>query len=382
MNPRSLHNRVLRYDQVEQGPGWSSPIMPGPLYARALQTVPLSTEQASCVRELIRAVSRGGAWRMVHAETGAGKTNIAIPLLAAAADTGRAAIASPTRLLAAQHLDTLGTTLGDSVPRPWTALRKSDGILLCGTQALANYPGRFDLLVVDEEQRYGAKDKAEMEQRAGNVIYLTATPIPRTAVHLPIEYEQVEGYPFPRLSPIVRVGRFRWRIAERMIRREIRAGGQAIFIHHPIAELPSIATRLSRLGRVSVLHGRLTKQELEAAAYDFRSGQADILVATTIVESGIDIPRVNTLVTDCGHLFGLGQLHQILGRVGRSGAQGYAYMGYAGKPDYLAVWRLHACQERAATVSKWDAELRGTGIPGRTAQVGRFLERLPHDMWE
>jgi len=381
ISPRRIMSMMAAHGVV--GPGGPGP--PVPVRGEPCMSIPLTDNQRAAVISLASQLKTGGVFSMVHAETGAGKTHVAVPLLSMAASMRTpAAIMAPTRLLCLQHKEKIESYLPDVLVGLWTSDRKEEGAIVIGTQALASYPRRFSLLIVDEEQRFGAEIKAEVGRRAGNVIYLTATPIPRTTVHAPIDLELVEGYHLHRLKPLVKTGRFRWRVARRMILRELERGGQVIFVHHPISDLRNISDKLGGIdsARPVVLHGKMHPTEIRKVAGAFRSGEYNVLVATTIVESGIDIPRVNTLITDCAHLFGLGQLHQLLGRVGRHGEQGYAYMGWQGNPEYLAKWRCHACQEDAATVSKWDAEIRGSGIPGRSAQKGRYLERLRPELWE
>jgi transcription-repair coupling factor (superfamily II helicase) len=190
------------------------------------------------------------------------------------------------------------------------------------------------LLVIDEEQRFGVSHKEQIKQLRANVDVLTlsATPIPRT-LEMSLtgirDLTLLNTPPAERKPILTYVGELDERAVAEAIRRELLREGQAFFVHNRVQDIDRVAQTLRELvpeARVLVAHGQMDEGSLEQVVYDFSEAKADVLVCTTIIESGIDMPTVNTLVVDRADLLGLGQLHQIRGRVGRSGQRAYAYL--------------------------------------------------------
>ncbi|MBP2299001.1 DEAD/DEAH box helicase [Azospirillum picis] len=290
---------------------------------------------------------------LVCADVGYGKTEVALRAAASAAFCGlQVAVLAPTSVLARQHLDVFRRRFAGFGVRiePLTgAMPKADqervrggladgsvGIVI-GTHALLSKTVRFHrlgLMVVDEEQRFGAAQKQALRRRTrgAHCLALSATPIPRTLQGAlaglrglsiidtpPARRRPVRTAVMPRDASTARAA----------LLRELGRGGQAFCVTPRIADLKELEAWVRTLvphARISVAHGRLGAAALDDAVIDFVDGRSDILVATPIIESGIDIPRANTMLLFRPDLFGLGQLHQLRGRVGRGAVQGYAYM--------------------------------------------------------
>src|SRR4029077_15172109 len=190
------------------------------------------------------------------------------------------------------------------------------------------------LLVVDEEQRFGVTHKEAIKQLRADVdvLTLTATPIPRT-LEMSLtgirDLTLLNPPPAERHPILTYVGEYDDRAVGESIRRELLREGQVFFVHNRVKDIEYVAAAIRDLvpeARVAVAHGQMDEGTLEQVVLDFWEGQFDVLVCTTIIESGIDMPTVNTLVVDRADLMGLGQLHQLRGRVGRSGQRAYAYL--------------------------------------------------------
>ncbi|MBT8241735.1 MAG: transcription-repair coupling factor, partial [Acidimicrobiia bacterium] len=217
------------------------------------------------------------------------------------------------------------------------AVRDGEVDVLIGTHRILSddvtFP-RLGLLIVDEEQRFGVKHKEAIKTLATNidVLTLSATPIPRT-LEMSLtgirDLSVLNTPPADRQPILTYVGEYDERAVAEAIRRELLREGQVFFVHNRVQSIEHIATRLRDLvpeARVAVAHGQMDEASLETIVMDFWDGRYDVLVCTTIIESGIDMPTVNTLVVDRAELLGLGQLHQLRGRVGRSGQRAYAYL--------------------------------------------------------
>src|SRR5207245_3450413 len=208
--------------------------------------------------------------------------------------------------------------------------------VVIGTQRLLSGDVRFKrlgLLVVDEEQRFGVTHKELMKQLRADVdvLTLTATPIPRT-LEMSLtgirDLTLLDTAPAERQPILTYVGEYDERAVGEAIRRELLREGQVFFVHNRVQDIDRVAARLHELApeaRIAVAHGQMDEALLERVVLDFWEGAYDVLVCTTIIESGIDMPTVNTLVVDRSDLMGLGQLHQLRGRVGRAGQRAYAY---------------------------------------------------------
>ncbi len=262
--------------------------------------------------------------------------------------------------------------------------------LVIGTHRLLSEDVRFKdlgLLVVDEEQRFGVKHKEAMKHlRTGvDVLTLTATPIPRT-LEMSLtgirDLTLLNTPPADRQPILTYVGEQEERAIAEAIRRELLREGQVFFVHNRVMDIEHAAARVRELvpeARVAVAHGQMDEGTLEQVVYDFWEGQYDVLVCTTIIESGIDMPTVNTMVVDRADLLGLGQLHQLRGRVGRAGMRAYAYLFWPADRSLTeeAYERLRTIGETTELGSGFkiamrDLEIRGAGNLLGTGQSGHI----------
>jgi transcription-repair coupling factor (superfamily II helicase) len=291
--------------------------------------------------------------RLVCGDVGFGKTEVAIRAAFKAVQDGyQAAVLVPTTLLAQQHFTTFSDRFSgypvrvEVLSRFLTnaqAKKVIDGVtsgevdIVIGTHRLLSGDITFKklgLLVVDEEQRFGVTHKEAMKQLKHNVDVLTlsATPIPRT---LEMSLTGIRDLSLLNTPPVDRqpiltyVGEYDDRAVAEAIRRELLREGQVFFVHNRVADIDVKAAEIRELvpeARIAVAHGQMDEGSLEKVVLDFWEGEYDVLVCTTIIESGIDMPTVNTLVVDRADRLGLGQLHQLRGRVGRAGSRAYAYL--------------------------------------------------------
>ncbi len=333
--------------------------------------------------------------RLVCGDVGFGKTEIALRAAFKAVQDGKqVAVLVPTTLLAQQHHQTFAERLApypirvEALSRfltpgqartTLTGIEVGDVDVVIGTHRLLSADVRFrdlGLLVVDEEQRFGVTHKEAIKALKTDidVLTLTATPIPRTLEMslTGIRDLTILNTPPAERQPILTyVGEFDERAATEAIRRELLRDGQAFFVHNRVMDIDLVADDLRRLvpeARVAVAHGQMDEAQLERIVLEFWEGEHDVLVCTTIIESGIDMPTVNTLVVDRADLMGLGQLHQLRGRVGRSGSRAYAYLFTP--PDRVlteeAYERLKTIGESTDLGSGFkiamrDLEIRGAG---------------------
>ena len=232
------------------------------------------------------------------------------------------------------------------------------------------------LLIVDEEQRFGVTQKEKLKQMAGNidVLTLTATPIPRTlnmAMGGIRDISVLDEAPGDRLPVQTYVLEHDELIIIEAIRRELRRGGQIFYLYNFVESIDSCAAKLARAipeARITVAHGKMDKEQLEDIWSDMLSGEIDILVCTTIIETGVDVPNANTLIVENSQRLGLSQLHQIRGRVGRSSRRAYAYFTYPKdrSVNEIATKRLEAIRDYAEfgagfKIAIRDLEIRGAG---------------------
>jgi len=291
--------------------------------------------------------------RLVCGDVGFGKTEVAVRAAFCAVSAGKqAAVLVPTTLLAQQHHQTFAERYADHPVRVEVLSRfltpveqravvagVADGTVdvVIGTHRLLSDDVKFKnlgLLVVDEEQRFGVSHKESIKHLRAevDVLTLTATPIPRTlemALTGIRDLSLLQTPPAERQPILTHVGAYDERAVSEAIRRELLREGQVFFVHNRVADIGVVAAGLAELvpeARIAVAHGQMDEGTLEQIVIDFWAGAYDVLVCTTIIESGIDMPSVNTLVVDRADLLGLGQLHQIRGRVGRSGQRAYAYL--------------------------------------------------------
>ena len=333
--------------------------------------------------------------RLLCGDVGFGKTEVAIRAAFKAIQDGKqVAVLAPTTLLATQHGNTFADRFAgypirvEVLSRFLTnkeAKRVIDGLAsgevdcVIGTHRLLQEGVRFKdlgLLVVDEEQRFGVQAKEQMKKLKVNVDVLTlsATPIPRTLEMSLVgirDLSLLQTPPADRQPILTFVGGYDERVAVEAIRRELLREGQVFWVHNRVQSIDMCASRLRELvpeARIAVAHGKMDEGSLEQVVVDFWEGRFDVLVCTTIIESGIDMPTVNTLVVERADLLGLGQMHQLRGRVGRSGSRAYAYLFHP--PDARlteeAYERLRTIGEATELGSGFkiamrDLEIRGAG---------------------
>ena len=343
--------------------------------------------------------------RLICGDVGFGKTEVAIRAIFKAVMGGKqAALLAPTTVLAQQHYQTLRERMSDYpvtielLSRYRTAAEQkrvlaglADGSVdvVVGTHRLVSPDVRFKdvgLLVVDEEQRFGVKHKDLLKERFRqvDVLTLSATPIPRT-LYLSLmgarDMSLIETPP-PNRQPVETiVSAYDERIFRDAIQRELVRGGQVYFLHNRVQTIERVAKRIRELcpgARVVIGHGQMSEHELESVMRTFVAGDADVLVSTTIIESGLDIPNANTIIIDRADLFGLADLYQLRGRVGRSQTKAYAYlmlprdlMGAARKR--VSAIRQYSELGSGFKVAMRDLEIRGAGNLLGTAQSGHII---------
>jgi transcription-repair coupling factor (superfamily II helicase) len=333
--------------------------------------------------------------RLLCGDVGFGKTEVAIRAVFKAVQDGKqAAVLVPTTLLAQQHFQTFSERYAgypvrvEVLSRFLTtaqARKVTDGLadgtvdVVIGTHKLLSGDVRFKdlgLLVVDEEQRFGVTHKEAIKQLKANVdvLTLTATPIPRT-LEMSLtgirDLTLLNTPPADRQPILTYVGEYDERAVAESVRRELLREGQVFFVHNRVQDIDDVARRLRELvpeARVAVAHGQQDEGTLERVVLDFWDGAYDVLVCTTIIESGIDMPTVNTLVVDRADRLGLGQLHQLRGRVGRAGSRAYAYLFFPPDRELTeeAYERLKTIGEHTELGSGFkiamrDLEIRGAG---------------------
>jgi len=333
--------------------------------------------------------------RLICGDVGYGKTEVALRAAFKAANDGRQVLMLvPTTILALQHYGTFAERLADypitieHVSRFRTAAEQKEAIkgfadgridILIGTHRVLSRDVRakeLGLLIVDEEQRFGVKQKELLRQLKlrVDVISMSATPIPRT-LQMSLaglrDISVIETPPEGRRPVKTYVGEYEEELVKRAIVREHERGGQGFFLHNRVDSIEETAERLRALCpgvRFAVAHGQMPEGELETVMLDYLRGGADVLVCTSIIESGIDIPGANTLIVEHSDAFGLAQLYQIRGRVGRSRERAYAYLLYDSAQALTeeAAQRLSALSDYTELgagfqIAMRDLEIRGAG---------------------
>jgi transcription-repair coupling factor (superfamily II helicase) len=344
--------------------------------------------------------------RLVCGDVGFGKTEVAVRAVFKAVQDGKqAAVLVPTTLLAQQHFQTFSDRFASypvrvevlsrfltnaQARKVASGLTSGEVDVVIGTHRLLSGDITFKdlgLLVVDEEQRFGVTHKEAIKALRADVdvLTLTATPIPRT-LEMSLtgirDLTLLNTPPADRQPILTYVGEQDDRAVAESVRRELLREGQVFFVHNRVQDIEKVAAEVRGLvpeARVAVAHGQMDEGTLERVVLDFWEGEYDVLVCTTIIESGIDMPTVNTLVVDRADLLGLGQLHQLRGRVGRAGSRAYAYLFYP--PDRAlteeAYERLKTIGEATELGSGFkiamrDLEIRGAGNLLGTGQSGHI----------
>ena len=373
-------------------------------------------DQLRCVSEIKADMERPRPMdRLLCGDVGYGKTEVALrAVMKCILDGKQAAILVPTTVLAQQHYATAVSRFRDfpvkievlsrfttarEQKRILGALRAGGVDLLIGTHKLLQKSVEFHdlgLLVIDEEQRFGVTHKERLKEmsRQVDVLTLSATPIPRTlnmALSGLRDMSTLEEPPADRQPVQTYVLEHDWAIIEDAVRRELGRGGQVYYLHNRVESIDSTAARLQKLlgpeARIVTGHGKMSEQELSSVMQAMVDGEADILVCTTIIETGIDIPNVNTLIIEDADNMGLAQLHQIRGRIGRSARRAYAYLTYRrGKVlQETAAKRLAAIREYVEfgsgfKIAMRDLEIRGAGNLLGPEQSG-YLMSVGYDLY-
>jgi transcription-repair coupling factor (superfamily II helicase) len=371
---------------------------PGMLYQEFEATFPFeeTADQARAIDDVFRDLVNGLPMdRLVCGDVGFGKTEVALRAAFHVASTGaQVAVLCPTTVLAQQHYRTIADRVAAYplevavLSRFVTAGEQKDVIkrlkegkvdIVVGTHRLLSKDVHFKdlgLLVVDEEQRFGVAHKERIKQLRAqlDVLTLSATPIPRTlqmAVSGLRDLSVISTPPADRRAVRTVVSKEDPQIAREAVLRELARGGQVFYVYNRVEGLYERADKLQRLvpsARVAVAHGQMSAEALETVMMDFIEGRYDVLCATAIIESGLDIPRANTMIIDRADLFGLAQLYQLRGRVGRARERAYCYL-FVPPPAQLsdeARTRIEALEKFTEVgsgfkVASLDLELRGAG---------------------
>ncbi len=407
---------VKLYAERHKSPGFAFPV-DGPWQNELEDSFPYepTPDQIKAIAEVKRDMEQPQPMdRLVCGDVGFGKTEVAIRAIFKAVTAGKqVAMLAPTTVLAQQHWRTLSERFAP-YPLKVSLLNRfrtagerkaiQEGLaegtvdVVVGTHQLLGKGTSFKqlgLLVVDEEQRFGVnqKEKIKALRKDVDVLTLSATPIPRTL------YMSLSGVremslittPPPLRRPIkTHLAALDEEAVRSAIRQELDRGGQIFYVVPRVEGIEEVAERLRLMIpglRLLVAHGQMAEGELESAMVAFNAGEADLMLCTTIVESGLDIPRVNTILIEDAHRFGLAQLYQLRGRVGRSGIQAHAWLFYPGDASLseAARQRLRAIQEFAQLGSGYqlamrDMEIRGVGNLLGVEQSGQ-METIGFDLY-
>lgn len=398
------------YARREANPGLAfNP--PGPEYQAFIAAFPYeeTPDQAAAIEAVIADMQSPRPMdRVVCGDVGFGKTEVAIRAAFLAAQSGRqCAILAPTTLLVQQHYDTISDRLADwpiridSLSRFRTAKEQKAVLqdlaegkidILVGTHKLLSPDVRFKnlaLVIIDEEHRFGVRHKERLKALRANldILTLTATPIPRT---LNLAMSGLRALSIIATAPAARhpiktfVSEWNDGLIVEACQRELKRGGQIYFLHNEVETIARMAERLGELvpaARITYAHGQMRETELEHIMRDFHHQRFNLLVSTTIIESGIDVPNANTIIINRADRLGLAQLHQLRGRVGRSHHRAYAYL-LTPSPKAMsedAKKRLEAIaslEELGAgfTLATHDLEIRGAGELLGDEQSGQIQE--------
>ncbi len=368
-----------------------------------------TADQLAAIDAVIKDMTAGTPMdRLVCGDVGFGKTEVALRAsFIAVADGKQVAVLCPTTLLAEQHYQTFSDRYADwpvkvaEISRFRSEAEQQQAILdlaagkidvLIGTHRLLQKDvvfSRLGLVIIDEEHRFGVRQKERLKSLRAevDVLTLTATPIPRTlglSLEGLREFSVIATAPARRLAIKTFVARWSAGLIREACLREFNRGGQVYFLHNEVATIGTMRTRLEQLlpeARIVVGHGQLPERELERVMREFTQQKHNLLLCSTIIETGIDNPHANTIVINRADKFGLAQLHQLRGRVGRSHHQAYAYLltHEDAKPTTQAAKRLEAIQLMEELGSGFylamhDLEIRGAGEVLGEAQSGEIHE--------
>ncbi|MBE0502588.1 MAG: transcription-repair coupling factor [Desulfuromonadales bacterium] len=355
-----------------------------------------TADQLAAINDVLADMQSGKPMdRLICGDVGFGKTEVAIRAAFKAAMDGRqVAVLVPTTILASQHYESFKARFKDypinvEMVSRFRSAAEQKAILaatasgkidvLIGTHRLLQRDVHFKdlgMVIVDEEQRFGVVHKERLKKMRAEVdlLTLTATPIPRT-LHMSMmglrDLSVIDTAPVDRLTIRTYVTKFDEAVIREAILRELRRGGQVFFVHNRVQNIEAMAEFLRGLvpeAKVAVGHGQMAEKALEGVMLDFMAGSSNVLVCSTIIENGLDIPRANTIIVNRADCFGLAQLYQLRGRVGRSDRRAYAYLLIPGEGVLTreARERLRVLQELTELgagfrIASHDLELRGAG---------------------
>ena len=353
--------------------------------------------------------------RLLVGDVGFGKTEVALRAVFKAVHAGKqVAFLAPTTILVQQHYETMLARFNDFpdikigvLSRFQTSaqnkavisqLGKHEIDVVVGTHRLLSKDVTFSdlgLLVIDEEQRFGVKHKERLKQlrHSVDVLTLTATPIPRTLNMAMVgarDLSVIETPPVNRYPIQTYVLEADWTIVRNAIEKELARNGQVFYLHNRVADIDRVVSQIEDLvpsANVGAIHGQMSETQLESILYDFLNGNYDVLVTTTIIETGVDIPNANTLIVENADHMGLSQLYQLRGRVGRSARLAYAYFTYpfTRTPSEEAEKRLEAIRDFTELGSGFRIAMRDLSIRGAGDLLGKqqhgFIDSVGYDMY-
>jgi transcription-repair coupling factor (superfamily II helicase) len=366
-------------------------------------------DQAAAVNAALEDLKSGKPMdRLICGDVGFGKTEVALrAAFVAVADGKQVVVLVPTTLLTEQHFNTFSDRFADwpvkiaELSRFRSAREQAEALtglgegridIAIGTHKLLSSDAKFKnlgLVIIDEEHRFGVRQKEKLKALRAevDVLTLTATPIPRTlAMSLEglRDFSVIATAPQRRLAIKTFVSRFSKSLIREAVLRELKRGGQTYFLHNDIDTIEHVSEVLAKLlpeAQIRIAHGRMRERDLEHVMRDYYQQRFNVLVCTTIIETGIDVPTANTIVINRADKFGLAQLHQLRGRVGRSHHQAYAYLllPEEGNVTAQAKKRLEAIQMMEELGSGFflamhDLEIRGAGEVLGEAQSGEMQE--------
>lgn len=352
--------------------------------------------------------------RLLIGDVGYGKTEVALRAAFKAVEDGKqVALLAPTTVLAQQHYETILERFEDfpveagilsrfstakQVKETLADLKSGKLDIIVGTHRLLSKDVEFHdlgLLIIDEEQRFGVKHKERLKQLKSSVdvLTLTATPIPRTLNMSMLgvrDLSVIETAPSNRYPIQTYVIEQNYSVIVDAIRREMERGGQVFYLHNRVGDIEKVVAELKALvpeARIAYIHGQMTETQMERILFDFIGGEYDVLVTTTIIETGVDIPNVNTLFVENADRMGLAQLYQLRGRVGRSNRVAYAYFMYQPNKVLTEVSekRLEAIKDFTELGSGFKIAMRDLSIRGAGNLLGKqqhgFIDSVGYDLY-
>lgn len=364
-------------------------------------------DQAAAIGAVLKDLTQGKPMdRLVCGDVGFGKTEVALRAAFVAVMGGKqVAVLAPTTLLVEQHAQNFADRFADFPVKVASLSRFNSGKtttatlkgmaegtvdIVIGTHKLVQDDIKFKnlgLVIIDEEHRFGVRQKEQLKRLRANVdiLTLTATPIPRTlsmALEGLRDFSLITTAPSRRLAVKTFVKPFSEGSVREAVLRELKRGGQVFFLHNEVETIENMRERLETLlpeARIGVAHGQLRERELEQVMRDFLQQRFNVLLCSTIIETGIDIPNANTIIINRADKFGLAQLHQLRGRVGRSHHQAYAYLltpEYITKDAEKRLDAIAAADELGAgfTLAMQDLEIRGAGEILGEGQSGEMMQ--------